>query len=348
MSADRGIGVVGDGIIGLSVALELASRGTQVTVFGDAQPGAATQASGGLLAPSVGASRMPPAAVPFHFGSRDLFPSYLASLAEHVSLTPGLLQTTDGSSPAPASPESVVLTKSELAQFEPALSHLPGALLHKKDGVLDPVELHRALKKTLQSARGVRFVGPGTAVQIGTEAIVVAEGTPHAFERIVLAAGAWLSRMELPTQVGKFVRPLKGQMVALKSAPISHAIMADHNYLIPRGDTTIAGSTSEEAGFDSSTNAATIEDLRAKAGHLCPALRGAEVQSAWAGLRPATPDFLPILGADERLPQLVYACGHSRNGILLAPATAKVIADILESKKPTWDLSAFRPSRFLA
>lgn len=348
MAAERGIGVVGDGIIGLSVALELASRGANVTVFGDTQPGAATPASGGLLAPSVGASRLPGAAVAFHFASRDLFPGYLASLREGVSLSLGLLQTLADSTPAPSSPDSITLTKSDLARFEPALGHLPGALLHTKDGILDPVQLHQALKKTVESIDRVAMVGRADAVHVGTEAIVVGAGKRYAFDRIVLAAGAWLSRLELPTQVGKFVRPLKGQMVALKGAPLSHAIMADHGYLIPRGDTTIAGSTSEEAGFDATTTPATIQELREKAAHLCPALRGAEVHSAWAGLRPATPDFLPILGADERAPKLVYACGHSRNGILLAPATAKVIADILESKKPSWDLSAFRASRFLA
>lgn len=341
------IGVVGNGIIGLSVALELANRGARVTVFGDAQPGAATQASGGLLAPSVGASRLPPSATPFHFASRDLFPEYLASLEEQVRLSLGLLQT-EGSTAGPASADSVALTKSDLARLEPALGHLPGALLHKRDGIVDPVHLHQTLKRTAEANPRIRLASRAVAVQTNEGAVVATGSERHVFARVVLAAGAWLSRIALPTDIGRFVRPLKGQMVALRARLLSHAIMADHSYLIPRGDTTIAGSTSEEAGFDSSTTPGTIEEIRASAVRLCPALGNAELHSSWAGLRPATPDLLPVLGPDERLPQLVYACGHSRNGILLAPATAKAIADLLESKAPRWDLSAFRPTRFLS
>ena len=341
--------VIGDGIIGLSIALELARRGLPVTVFGDTRPGAATGASGGLLAPSVGAAHLPPTVVPFYFASRDLFPEYLGALKDpKLSVALGLLQPSDGSAPAERL-ESTILSKTELAQLEPALGHLPGAVLHTKDGVLDPVLLQRALRRAVESHPKARFIPKRVdALRMANRPTILAGGEEHTFERVVLAAGAWLSEMDLPTAIGQFVRPLKGQMVAMTGSPLSHAIMAEHSYLIPRGNTTIAGSTSEDAGFDTRTVPETIAALRTQAAELCPALADAPVGAAWAGLRPASPDFLPILGSDQQWPALLYACGHSRNGILLAPATAHAIADLTESKKPRWDLTPFSPSRFLA
>jgi glycine oxidase len=108
----------------------------------------------------------------------------------------------------------------------------------------------------------------------------------------------------------------------------------------------VVGATSEHAGFDTTTNPGAIDGLLASAISLYPGLSTAKLVRAWAGIRPATPDMLPILGSDPAAPRILYACGHSKNGILLAPATARAIAALAQGRAPEWDLDAFSISRF--
>ena len=104
--------------------------------------------------------------------------------------------------------------------------------------------------------------------------------------------------------------------------------------------------STEQAGFDTTTTPGAIAALRAAAVRLCPVLASAPVLREWAGIRPATPDMLPIIGGDADLPWLLYACGHSKNGILLAPATARAIVALVQDNRPEWDLAPFSISRF--
>jgi glycine oxidase len=142
------------------------------------------------------------------------------------------------------------------------------------------------------------------------------------------------------------VSPLKGQMLAVEATGLRHAVMGPDVYLVPREREIVVGATSEHTGFDTTTTADAINGLRAAAERLYPGLWSAKLLRAWAGIRPATPDMLPIIGNDPDAPQILYACGHSKNGILLAPATAKSIAALAQGADPGWDLSAFSVSRF--
>ena len=132
----------------------------------------------------------------------------------------------------------------------------------------------------------------------------------------------------------------------MRGCPLSHAVSAPDAYLVPRGEYTLVGSTLERVGFDSATTAAALEHLRAAASLVVPSFARAEVQSAWAGLRPMTPDGLPLLGRDPDLPSIVYACGHGKNGILLAPITAECIAAIAAHSAPPVDVAPFELQRF--
>jgi glycine oxidase len=127
---------------------------------------------------------------------------------------------------------------------------------------------------------------------------------------------------------------------------LKHVIRTPDVYLIPRSDgRVLVGATVEEAGFDKRTDPDTIQRLHRAALKLVPKLADAKILEDWAGLRPGTPDNLPILGATE-IPGYYVATGHFRDGILLAPITAQVMADVIEGRKPEYDLSPFSPSRF--
>jgi glycine oxidase len=127
---------------------------------------------------------------------------------------------------------------------------------------------------------------------------------------------------------------------------IRHVIRTPHVYLIPRSDgRLLVGATVEEAGFDKRTDLATIQRLHKSAIELVPKLADAKILEDWAGLRPGTPDALPILGATN-IPGCYAATGHFRDGILLAPITAEVMSAVIEGRKPEHDLTAFSPARF--
>ena len=127
-------------------------------------------------------------------------------------------------------------------------------------------------------------------------------------------------------------------MLAVEASALRHPVMGDDIYLVPRGGEISVGATVEDAGFDLSTTPEAIESLRRAAVKLVPSLCQASVSRRWAGLRPATPDRLPIIGSDPERPRLIYACGHAKNGILLAPATAKAVAALVQgvAHRGTW------------
>jgi glycine oxidase len=164
--------------------------------------------------------------------------------------------------------------------------------------------------------------------------------------KVINCAGAWsgqISPHAFPT------RPVKGQMLCLVSPArelLKHVIRSPEIYLIPRSDGRIVvGTTVEEAGFDKRTDVATIQRLHRAAIAMVPELRNSKILEDWAGLRPGTPDSLPILGATATLGYYV-ATGHFRDGILLAPVTARVMAQVLDGKNPDHDLANFSPARF--
>jgi len=170
--------------------------------------------------------------------------------------------------------------------------------------------------------------------------------TSFSADKVVNCAGPWSGQIgphRFPT------RPVKGQILCLASPSrelLQHVIRSPEVYLIPRSDGRIlAGATVEEAGFDKRTDPATMLRFHRAAIALVPELRNAKILEDWAGLRPGTPDALPILGATTT-PGYYVATGHFRDGILLAPITAQVMADVVTGVAPAHDLMPFSPSRF--
>ncbi|MDQ6718793.1 MAG: FAD-dependent oxidoreductase, partial [Gemmatimonadota bacterium] len=142
------------------------------------------------------------------------------------------------------------------------------------------------------------------------------------------------------------VSPSKGQLVEFGGAVLSHVIYGPRGYVVPRGNSTIGGSTMERTGFDSETSAEGIAKVTGAAVEICPALGEMGGVRAWAGLRPVTPDLSPLIGPDPETPSVIYACGHGRNGILMAPLTGDIVADLVTGSPLPYDLAQFRPDRF--
>jgi glycine oxidase len=223
-----------------------------------------------------------------------------------------------------------------------------------KERSVDPRALTTAAWKTAKH-RGVDFSSGDevTAVTVNDGRATGVATTKTAFHaaKVVNCAGAWAGQItcgeiglpSIPT------RPVKGQMLCLimpKRELIRHVIRSPQVYLIPRSDgRLLVGATVEEAGFDKRTDLATIQRLHDSAIALVPKLADAKILEDWAGLRPGTPDALPILGPTA-IPGYYAATGHFRDGILLAPITAQVMTAVIEGRTPEHDLTAFSPERF--
>ncbi len=352
------VNVVGTGIIGLSTALELATRGLKVRLIGTTHAGEASSAAGGMLAPSV--ERELGAADDFAMASRDLYPGFIAYLEEATRFrvprnSRGILELALDEGRGEelrlrAIAPSLWLGAREVALEEPALAPTLGALLHPLDGSVEPLPLLDALRAAVARSRNVAGV-PEDACSIDVGELGCNVFTDResrlASDYVILAAGAWTSLIAGAGRGAAAVVPVRGQMVAYHSCPVGRVVYGAGGYLIPKSDGhTVAGGTMEHVGFEPVVTEDAISLIRGRAQILCPALARADVDAAWAGLRPVTPDLLPVIGADEVRPRMIYATGHSRNGILLAPATARVVADIVTGVEPRYDISRFQPDRF--
>jgi glycine oxidase len=332
--------IIGDGVIGLSTAFELGRAGVRCQVFGAADRGAASGAAAGLLAPSVGTLR--PDVQTFFDASLTLYPEFVESLRPFepdLVLLEGLL---DVSSHGKAS-----LSASDVARLEPELAPA-AAVVYPRDGAIDNVLLMRALRGAVGTLPTVTLVSddPVISIRLGAHTRLRTRGGALIETAVVVvAAGAWSAGIDgLPRELP--VVPLKGQMLSLESSVLRHPVMGDDVYLVPRRSELAVGATAEHAGFDTTVSPDAIERLRQSAIAICPSLADAPVVRTWAGIRPATPDMLPILGRDPDFPSLIYACGHSKNGILLAPASATCIAALATGAAPPFDINPFSVRRF--
>lgn len=362
--------VVGGGVAGSTVALSLAERGLDVTLIDDAAPGAATPASAGMLAAQWEVSE--PDAL-FHLGRRGR--ELHRTLTERVEKLArrrlaldrgGMLVANRDSDEDRAARESAewqrreglrvrVLDPGEARELQPGLASGPVSWLWLPDeGWLDTQALGRALPAALAAAGVQRLSDTVERVRIGARAVSGVElpsGRSLDAERVVLAAGAWTGRLEgLPRRVP--VGPARGQILRYPpgSAGLS-TIVSGHggSYLVPRPDgSVLAGSTMEDVGFEVEVTDSGRRSVRSAAAALVPDLEGAEPVEAWAGLRPITPDHLPILGPDPEAGGLFYATGYGRNGILVAPAAAEIVADLVAGRTPATDWRPFSVERFEA
>jgi glycine oxidase len=347
--------VVGAGVIGLCVAEALIRRGRSVALIGEHRAGEASRAAAGMLAPSVEQSEG--AAHDFAVAARDFYPDYLEALADSTGIRVplnrlGILQVALSDRGVrglrrTAASTSRWMERRELAELEPTLAHAHGAVFNPEDGAVDNVVLMNALETSVDQSRAIsRFSSQALSVSRDRPQVQLASGETLEGQHVIVAAGAWGKSLAGAAGM-KSVSPCRGQLVSYKSIGLRHVTYGPRGYLVPRSSGTIvAGSTMEYVGYDSETTPEGLAKVRSAAEEIAPALAVSPVTREWAGLRPVTPDMLPIIGPDESSPHIIYAAGHSRNGILMAPLTGETVAALTVGDDPGHDLSQFRPGRF--
>jgi glycine oxidase len=345
--------IAGGGIIGLSLALELHHRGARVTVLDQADPlSQASTAAAGMLA--AGDPENPSQLSPLSLLSISLYPDYLARLFElsglHVPFqTNATLQALSHESPTPSN----TLTDTELSHLLPQLIHSDRRFVLLEENSLDPRTLARALLAAVHATTiDLRTHTPVRLVRSLNQHVQVHTPTSTLHPAVFVdCTGAWaLTSSRLPHLR---VTPSKGQMLAVSlppSFPLHFVVRSPEIYIVPRTadpipTRAIIGATIEDAGFDKTVYPSDIASLRGRAAELLPSIADAPELETWAGLRPSTPDGLPVLGPLPGQQNHLLATGHYRNGILLAPATAHVIAQLIYNETPSIDLSAFSPNR---
>ena len=361
MRTSADVTIVGGGVIGLALARELSSRGAEVLVIERGRTGAeASWAAAGLLSAQSDAT----APSPFFdlaLESRNLYPDWTAALAQETGLDVGWRRTgvlrcgseeslarfrwqVDAGLPVERL-DATGVARASAGRAAPAIAH---GLFFADDAVVNNRQLVSALRRSLE-LRGVpieegvavtRFrVEDGACRGLETSSGSVACG------KVVDAAGAWADLdPTLPFSIP--VEPVRGQIVELADAIGFPTVLESEDvYLVPRQDgRVLVGATVERSGFVKEVTAAGVAGLLAHAIALAPSLENARFTDAWAGLRPGTPDGLPLLG-ESPVRSLILAAGHFRNGILLAPLTALLVADVVTSAGSR-DLSPFSPERF--
>ncbi|WP_422661857.1 glycine oxidase ThiO [Pannus brasiliensis] len=345
--------IIGGGIIGLSIAVDLRLRGASVTVLSRNNRQAATRAAAGMLAPR--AEGIPPGPLlDLCLKSRWLYPEWIRKLEDVSGLEtgyrPGGILAPVYEAPDPiGDSDRVWLDRSILPHYQPGLGdEVIGAWWYPEDGQVDNRKLFLALQKTAEKL-GVK-IEEGIEVreiqqkQGKIKSLLTSRGEIEA-GIYVLAAGSWASQL-LPLPV----YPVKGQMAAVRMpagvSPLQRVIFGPQTYLVPRQEgRLIIGATSENVGWQTGNTPRGLQTLLDRATRLYPALADWEIEEIWWGFRPGTPDESPLLGIASP-ENLVLAIGHYRNGILLAPATASGIADLILSSRVDPLLEHFRPDRF--
>ena len=347
--------VAGAGIIGLSLALELEARGATVTVLEQGLPlTEASTAAAGMLA--AGDPENPAELRPLADLSLRLYPEFLERLSSlsgaavpfHTSTALQALPTHVGD----ASPVSTEELRSILPELVPGRRRF----IRLDEHSLDPRQLAAALlgavPRTTIDLRTRTHVVSARSVD-GVVEVQTAGGRLRAGQ-FVDCTGSWAgSFTQMRLDASLRVYPRKGQMLSVALPPglaLRTVVRTPEVYLVPRttgasAGRAIVGATIEDAGYDKTVHPADIARLQRLAAELLPQIASARVIESWAGLRPATADGLPLLGSVPGEPNCFLAAGHYRNGILLAPATARVMAQVLSGEPASIDLDSFSPSR---
>lgn len=319
--------VVGGGLLGCATAWELARRGVAVTLLEKVIPGAeASSAAAGILAPRMEAHGHAEARA-IGVESLSLYRSWAEALPAPVDLVwNGLIRVVGPEEDVEATRpdvDAVWLGPAELKRRE-AVGAARGGWWLPEEGSVDPRKLVVAVHAAALMA-GARVKGGTEVVAVTPERVALADGS-HLEGRVVVCAGAWTARVP---GLGRLpVRPVRGQMMAVRGAAAPRAVLfGAGGYAVPRVDgRTLVGATVEEVGFARGVTVAGLRHLTGVATGLLPGLAEAEVLESWSGFRPGTPDGLPIVGEVDGV---FVASGHFRNGILLAPLTARWVADAL-------------------
>lgn len=344
-------------MIGLSLAWRLRKSSATVLVVEKGEPAReATYAAGGMLAdcdPSI-----PPELRAIATESARMYPEFAKELQAEAFQSPDLRE--QGTIAFLADDEASkcraarLLSETELTELEPLIARRGGACLLPERSI-DPRKLGRALDKAARTI-GVDLVSGSPVTEIATlGGRAIGARTAKSFYAagaVVNCAGAWASQLK---PFGAPTRPVKGQMVCLipqagekHSAPlVQHVIRTLDVYIVPRSDGRILlGATVEETGYDKRVDSDTVKRFTELAAAVVPELGQMRLHDAWAGLRPGSPDGLPIMGATS-MKGYFAATGHFRDGILLAPITALLMLQVLKGRQPDFDLTPFSPLRFV-
>jgi glycine oxidase len=365
------VAIVGGGVIGASIAFELAGAKLRVVVLDRQQPGReASWAAAGMLSPAPDSPR-DLRLVPLGCESLRIYPGFVAAIEEASGQS--VAHAREGTLEFFSAPnaeadrdrrvaecrqlgiaaEAVALDTAR--QWEKAIGPTARAVAWlPEEGTVEPRSLMSAVISAAEH-RSVEIRSDSRVTGLIREgdrcAGVIAGDEKISARHVVVAAGCFSSEIAPDAElVARYAptRPVRGQMMALRpdGMGLRRVLRSERGYLVPRRDGRIvAGSTSEEAGFEKRVTPAGMRQVFDAALELFPGLAGAEVLETWAGLRPGTPDDLPIIGPTD-IEGLLIATGHYRNGILLAPATAKLVKEWITGASASFDAVAYSPLRF--
>ncbi len=360
MKQTREIIIIGGGVIGLAIAIDLKLRGAEVKVISRDGQQAASYAAAGMLAPMAENITVAPM-LDLCLKSRWLYPEWTRKLEELSGIDTGYLPCGILAPLSEAGNQEQLLTeqnqkiwldRDSIAFYQPGLGErIIGGWWYPEDGQVDNRCLMRSL---LQAAQSLQIeIQEGVTVKAlqqkqGKVASLITSGGEIEADKYVLATGSWSSQL-LPIPV----RPVKGQMLCLRMPnqphepyPLQRVLFGDNIYLVPRQDgRLIIGATVEEVGWTPHNTPMGIQNLLSKAISMYPAVGNWQIEEFWWGFRPGTTDELPILGASP-CDNLYLATGHYRNGILLAPVTAALLANLILEDKSDPLLSHFSWQRF--
>ncbi len=362
------VAIIGGGIIGGSIALELAQRELRVVILDRQQPGhEASWAAAGMLAPVLDSPEDAPL-MPLAKASFKLYPDFVSAVESTSGFAAGLRRkptihaffAPHGESERNAMIADLrrvdiaaeAMSAAEARGAEPVLGEsVRAAVWLPEEASVEPRILTEAvLAAAARHGAHIRTGVPVTSLlrEGSRVAGVIAGGEKIAAGKVVLAAGCYSGGIE---GLGRYAptHPVRGQMVALRptNGALSHVLRSHRGYVVPRNNgCVVAGSTLENAGFEKCVTPAGLRQILDAAVELAPALSNAVILETWAGLRPGTPDGLPLLGPTD-LEGLLIATGHYRNGILLAPITAKLIREWIVDGRTSEATEKFSPLRFL-
>jgi glycine oxidase len=361
--------VIGGGIVGCSIAFELAKAGAQVCVLDQGGLGEeSSAAAAGMLSGQHGVTSFG-ARYHLHHEARELHAPLAEDLRERTGLdvqfcrwglldllfTPGEMRAADRCYAAQTERGLRVerLSRDDTLRLEPALSpELQGAIRFP-----DEAHVHNG-RLTIALAEAARRVGTELRAREPAVALVrqgnrlTGVQTPNGrvpAETVIVANGAWSAHLVRPLGLTLPVKPMRGQMLAIRTVPriVNQVIYGHHMYVVPRPDgETLIGATVEDVGFGKEVTPAGLEELVQAGRRIAPGLMHHAVTRTWAGLRPGSPDGLPLVGPVDGLPGLVLAVGHYRNGILLGPMTGVLVKHLLIDGTRSPHLELLRPERF--